>query len=110
MLDARLIGPMTIACVAALTVGSASHAADTLFECTALRDEIGRIDPDPASDLMRWEDGGLRAMEKGSVAFTSDDPKASDWLLMFATPGGHGSSMYGYITRKSVSCTPSSDN
>ena len=93
-----LIGLMPI-------VASAQDAFQ-IWECTALGENVGKTDPNYTSEIMRWPDDRFRTIEPEANYYTSDNPEDIDvsWLEVFATAGGHGNTLIGFLKKENFEC------
>ncbi len=91
----------------------ASNAQDSvqLWECKALGEHVGKTEPNYSSDIARWPHGAFKTIERDADYYTSDrsDDPTVEWLEVFATPGGHGNTLIGFLKKENFECIPYQD-
>jgi len=93
---------------ALLLAGTVSAQVNTTFECVALVEDARREEASMASELIRWEDGRLRLVEKGAPSYAGEGPAKSEsaWIDLFGAQAGHGSSYLGCFQARHFKCAP----
>lgn len=96
--------------IAALIFGIAAtpstEAAGQTFACTAQKQDAGREEASWEAPLSWWDDSRLRMIDKGSEAYTGDDPGLTDsgWIELFGAQSMRGNSMLGYYRKEHFIC------
>lgn len=95
--------------LAGLLMLSVANAQGELqaYECQAFIDRAGREEPSTSSPLIRWEDGRLRELEKGTSGYghAAKDTALPQWIELYGTQSARGNSLLGYFQTKDLICS-----
>lgn len=102
----KIIAASTI--VGLLPIIAPAQDVVQIWECKALGENVGKTEPNYTSEIMRWPDDRFRTIEQDADYYTSDNPEDADvsWLEVFATPGGHGNTLIGFLKKENFECKP----
>ena len=94
-----------------LLSGPAARAAEPNYVqlvCMPELQDAGRMEPDAASDLLRWPDGTLRLLDQGSEYYATEVEEAPlpEWIDVFGAQAQRGSSEIGFVRSDNLTCAP----
>lgn len=94
-------------CVAASVTVALADVSE--FECTALRQDVGREEADMAAPLLRRTDETLHVVEVDELYYSSFDPAMDDisWLELYGAQSQRGNSFVGYFQFANFRCVNS---
>ena len=78
------------------------------YACTPALQDAGRVEPDPASDLLRWPDGTLRLIDQGSAYYATEIEGVAlpEWIDVFGAQAQRGNSEIGFVRSDNLTCAP----
>lgn len=90
---------------------SSAIAADpeyAQYACTPALQDAGRIEPDAASDLLRWPDGTLRTVDQDGEYYATEiaGEPLPEWIDVFGAQAQRGSSEIGFVRSDNLTCAP----